>query len=60
MIFGLTEELTSRSGIDIKRYRINKDKTQDILDSLGMLGVNESTIYPSIDTSVEELKRRYK
>jgi len=60
MIFGLTEELTSRSGIDIKRYRINKDKNQDILDSLGMLGVNESTIYPSIDTSVEELKRRYK
>ena len=59
LIFGLDEELKKQSGFDIKRHRIEKSKVDDIKKSLDMLGINKSSIYPSLENTANQILEKY-
>lgn len=59
LIFGLEEELRNTAGIDIKKYRIQADRKADFRDTLNLLGINGSSVYPGLDRSILQMKDRY-
>ena len=63
LIFGMKEGLgkakRAASGLKIKRYRIDKKHKSGVQESLKMLGIKESLIYPSLDKTVEQIKKEY-
>lgn len=59
IIFGVDEELNKHSSFQIKRYRIHKERTSAVRKSLEMLGIKESTIYPSLDRTAKQIIAKY-
>lgn len=60
LIFGTEEELNKDAhGFKIKRYRIDKGATASIRKSLSMLNMDEASIYPSLESTANQLIRKY-
>lgn len=60
LIFGVEEELAKQHGFTIKKYRIHKDKTESIRNSLEKLGIKESVVYPSLDRTANQILTKYR
>ncbi|SIT11193.1 FRG domain-containing protein [Insolitispirillum peregrinum] len=60
LIFGLEEELKAgTNGFEIKKFRIDKNKTTEIRRNVEMLGFSESNIYPELSKTADMIKRKY-
>jgi hypothetical protein len=59
VIFGIEPELKPSDRFAIQKYRISKEKVAEIRASLAKIGVTTATIYPSLQTSAEEIRTRY-
>lgn len=60
LIFGLEPELKrGMGGIELRKYRIRRNAVSKIRASLESLGVSKASVYPSLETSAEMIKKRY-
>lgn len=60
LLYGLESTLSKEGNDSIKvdKITIKKEDKQYLLDELDILGINERTIYPSIENSSKYIKRR--
>ncbi len=61
LIFGTREDSSGNhlNNIDLDELIIPSDKKQEILRDLALLGISEKTMFPEIDKSATQLKKKY-
>jgi hypothetical protein len=59
VIFGIVPELRRSDRFAVCTYRISKENVPSIRASLAKIGVTAATVYPSLQTSAEEIRTRY-
>lgn len=61
LIFGEDAVLpeTGLSEIKIKKFRVTSGKKNKIMEQLSRFGINESTVYPSIEKAAGEIAKKY-
>ncbi len=61
LLFGATGELDTNPtpGITVDRIKINGNKKMDLIEELDRVGINESTMFPEIESAAKYISKKF-